>query len=347
MLKMMTGLAAKVLRLGGTDESPEELPELQGGEAKALREQATIDDSEMLDWLDRQSKWSARVAFRWSTTGRGWRLMEVPTDYDGSDQATTTRHAIANAILTAWPERPIDKAGLVDADSVVRRVIASAMLVASPTDTRMLDWLDEQTGSYTGRVLWRLSTRGYGWRLHETSRVGAKATVRETISVAMQEEVTAAVEQLDQSAKDTLKIPKPSRMYCITQTGLKTFECQVMTQDDFERWEEASLDAAVESVISAADTINHASITCSNITIQLKDPVNAALCRKCGDIIISRHRHDFVECGCGSIGVHGGDDYNRRVGDLRDVKEVPTKALFDRLAKLLAKDRLKEWKRYG
>ena len=33
---------------------------------------------------------------------------------------------------------------------------------------------------------------------------------------------------------------------------------------------------------------------------------------KCGDIIESVHRHDFVECSCGSIFVDGGHDYLRR-----------------------------------
>ena len=39
---------------------------------------------------------------------------------------------------------------------------------------------------------------------------------------------------------------------------------------------------------------------------------NRAKCLKCGDIIESVHRHDFVECSCGSIFVDGGHDYLRR-----------------------------------
>lgn len=34
-----------------------------------------------------------------------------------------------------------------------------------------------------------------------------------------------------------------------------------------------------------------------------------AKCRKCNDIIISKHRHDCVTCSCGAISVDGGNDY--------------------------------------
>lgn len=42
---------------------------------------------------------------------------------------------------------------------------------------------------------------------------------------------------------------------------------------------------------------------------------NKAKCLACGDIIESRHRHDFVECSCGAIFVDGGHDYFRAGGD--------------------------------
>lgn len=45
---------------------------------------------------------------------------------------------------------------------------------------------------------------------------------------------------------------------------------------------------------------------------------NIAKCKKCGDIIESKFRHDFVECSCGSIFVDGGHDYIRRGGDQFD-----------------------------
>lgn len=66
----------------------------------------------------------------------------------------------------------------------------------TPTDTELLDWMDKQTGRYTrtaspGRVIWRWSSCGRGWRLHETSRPEAVVTVREAIRVAMAEEADA------------------------------------------------------------------------------------------------------------------------------------------------------------
>lgn len=36
-----------------------------------------------------------------------------------------------------------------------------------------------------------------------------------------------------------------------------------------------------------------------------------AQCVKCGNIIESRHRHDFVSCSCGTIFLDGGLDYIR------------------------------------
>jgi len=38
---------------------------------------------------------------------------------------------------------------------------------------------------------------------------------------------------------------------------------------------------------------------------------NRARCRRCGDVIESLHRHDFVACGCHAIFVDGGQDYHR------------------------------------
>jgi len=43
---------------------------------------------------------------------------------------------------------------------------------------------------------------------------------------------------------------------------------------------------------------------------------NAVSCNGCGDFIVSKHRHDFVECTCGAIAVDGGQEYLRRVGTL-------------------------------
>lgn len=41
--------------------------------------------------------------------------------------------------------------------------------------------------------------------------------------------------------------------------------------------------------------------------------VNKARCKKCGDVIESKYRHDFVTCNCKTISVDGGRDYLRRV----------------------------------
>ncbi len=39
---------------------------------------------------------------------------------------------------------------------------------------------------------------------------------------------------------------------------------------------------------------------------------NAIKCNHCGDIIVSRDRHDFATCKCGCCSVDGGNDYLRR-----------------------------------
>jgi hypothetical protein len=55
------------------------------------------------------------------------------------------------------------------------------------TDTELLDFLQEQNdkATYTGKVVFRWSRKGYGWRLHETSRPEAKRDVREAIADAI------------------------------------------------------------------------------------------------------------------------------------------------------------------
>ena len=49
---------------------------------------------------------------------------------------------------------------------------------------------------------------------------------------------------------------------------------------------------------------------------------NALRCKKCGDVIESTHRHDFVRCQCGAIFVDGGHDYLRRGGNTEDMEEL-------------------------
>ena len=47
---------------------------------------------------------------------------------------------------------------------------------------------------------------------------------------------------------------------------------------------------------------------------------NKIKCKKCGDIIESKSRHDFVECSCGACYVDGGKDYVRIGGKLEDIE---------------------------
>ena len=58
------------------------------------------------------------------------------------------------------------------------------------SDTKMLDWLETQLqkGNYTGKCIFRWSSNGRGFRLHETSLDGAVSTIREAIVNAMMEE---------------------------------------------------------------------------------------------------------------------------------------------------------------
>lgn len=39
---------------------------------------------------------------------------------------------------------------------------------------------------------------------------------------------------------------------------------------------------------------------------------NSAKCLKCGDKIVSKHRHNYITCSCGNVSVDGGLDYCRR-----------------------------------
>lgn len=40
--------------------------------------------------------------------------------------------------------------------------------------------------------------------------------------------------------------------------------------------------------------------------------VNRIKCNHCGQIIESKHRHDFRSCKCGKVHVDGGKEYLRR-----------------------------------
>lgn len=54
-----------------------------------------------------------------------------------------------------------------------------------------------------------------------------------------------------------------------------------------------------------------------------KIKTNKARCKKCNDIITSKHRHDFVRCKCGALAVDGGKSYLKRVGnDWEELSEM-------------------------
>lgn len=51
--------------------------------------------------------------------------------------------------------------------------------------------------------------------------------------------------------------------------------------------------------------------------------LNSAQCTSCGDVLVSRHRHDYVVCQCGNVAVDGGLDYMRMsVKDLGHYKSL-------------------------
>jgi hypothetical protein len=58
------------------------------------------------------------------------------------------------------------------------------------TDKDLIDFLESKNkeNSYTGKCVFRMSDSGRGWRLHETSRLDAKESVREAIIDAIERE---------------------------------------------------------------------------------------------------------------------------------------------------------------
>lgn len=62
---------------------------------------------------------------------------------------------------------------------------------------------------------------------------------------------------------------------------------------------------------------------------------NRAKCNNCGDIVESRHVHEFVGCTCYNesggktgIAVDGGTEYLRRSGDLDNYEEMSESRLY-------------------
>lgn len=48
---------------------------------------------------------------------------------------------------------------------------------------------------------------------------------------------------------------------------------------------------------------------------------NAIRCKKCGQIVESRYRHELVYCSCRACAVDGGKDYLRRLFVEKDCYE--------------------------
>lgn len=62
---------------------------------------------------------------------------------------------------------------------------------------------------------------------------------------------------------------------------------------------------------------------------------NKAQCKLCGDVIESKHGHDFVRCKCGEIAVDGGKNYLKRMAksldsiiELSDTYDEPYESNF-------------------
>lgn len=49
---------------------------------------------------------------------------------------------------------------------------------------------------------------------------------------------------------------------------------------------------------------------------------NRIQCKKCNQVIESKYRHEFVLCKCGTVGIDGGLDYIRRIGNRNDYIEL-------------------------
>lgn len=72
-------------------------------------------------------------------------------------------------------------------------------------------------------------------------------------------------------------------------------------------------------------------------------------CRKCGDILQSKYRHDFQMCKCGSCYIDGGDDYCRVGGEKENIEWIDRndgkqfKYLFDYCEEIINKKIMSNW----
>lgn len=65
--------------------------------------------------------------------------------------------------------------------------------------------------------------------------------------------------------------------------------------------------------------------------------INSCKCRSCGEVVYSRSRHDFSQCGCGNVAADGGNEYIRRVGNPTDIEERSISMDGDDFKKLQAR----------
>lgn len=49
---------------------------------------------------------------------------------------------------------------------------------------------------------------------------------------------------------------------------------------------------------------------------------NSIQCLKCNTVLVSRYRHDFQRCPCGSVFIDGGLDYQRAGGNSEDIRDL-------------------------
>jgi len=70
------------------------------------------NDTEILDWLETQNSkksYTGRCNFRWSVTGRGWRLLETSSGPRMEPTFATVREAIDYAMVQEQEQKKADK----------------------------------------------------------------------------------------------------------------------------------------------------------------------------------------------------------------------------------------------
>ncbi len=68
---------------------------------------------------------------------------------------------------------------------------------------------------------------------------------------------------------------------------------------------------------------------------------NVAVCKQCGDLIESVHRHHFRSCSCGAISIDGGSDYRRSLGSRENFLRPTKQQLEEWDSKITG--RLEKW----